>query len=353
VTTIGLGGDSEVHPAIDGSMQIGPQRIVPISLIGERYPEVLAMLESDLSDTEGGSQQGRFVVAPFGRTGPADHSGLTTREIEFLSMVTERPKPLRKVALSSGAQRALSSLRKKGLVQLCGFTPSDAAHVLGLQANWSKPAALLAAQLVVRFRDMRLGTPERVEAFCREVWSETVRLSAKAILTSALGVPDEDNALIESVISGKKVRGLAAIKISPIIPIVAVGGPARIYYAEVAERLDCDVVFVEWCEVANAIGAAAGLVALKVMVVVEGDGNGAFRVHGGQGTRIFGSGSEALVFAAATAHDQAESMALGIGAISPRVSVDIRKYYLPDAIDENGLLKAEITAEAVGRPSPE
>jgi hypothetical protein len=110
---------------------------------------------------------------------------------------------------------------------------------------------------------------------------------------------------------------------------------------------------VEWCEVANAIGAAAGLVALKVMVVVEGDGNGAFRVHGGQGTRIFGSGSEALAFAAATAHDQAESMALGIGAISPRVSVDIRKYYLPDAIDENGLLKAEITAEAVGRPSPE
>ncbi len=35
VTTIGLGGDSEVHLAMDGSMQIGPQRIVPISLIGD------------------------------------------------------------------------------------------------------------------------------------------------------------------------------------------------------------------------------------------------------------------------------------------------------------------------------
>ena len=70
VTTIGLGGDSEVHLAMDGSMQIGPQRIVPISLIGQRYPEVLAMLEGDLSDTEGGSQHGRFVVAPFGKSGP-------------------------------------------------------------------------------------------------------------------------------------------------------------------------------------------------------------------------------------------------------------------------------------------
>ena len=67
--------------------------------------------------------------------------------VVVLALVGERPKPLRKVALSSGAQRAALSLRKKGLVQLCGFTPSDAAHVLGLQANWSQPAARLAAQL--------------------------------------------------------------------------------------------------------------------------------------------------------------------------------------------------------------
>lgn len=352
VTTIGLGGDSEVHLLMDGSMQIGPQRIVPVSLIGERYPEVLSMLEADLSDTEGGSQHGRFVVAPFGKSEPHDHSGLSARDIEFLALVTDRPKPLRKVAISSGAQRALSSLRKKGLVQLCGFTPSDAAHVLGLQANWSKPAAAIAAQLAVRFRDMKLGTPERVEAFCTDVWSETVRLSAKAILNSALGIPVENNALIDSVCAGRPITGMAAIRISPVIPIVAVGGPARVYYTEVAKRLDCEVVFAEWCEVANAIGAAAGLVALKVIVTVEGDGNGAFRVHGGQGTKIFSSGVEALSFATAEAHDQAEAMALGVGAIFPKISVHIRKFFLPDAVDDNGLLKAEITAEAIGRPSP-
>ncbi len=352
VSTIGLGGDSEVHLGIDGSMHIGPQRIVPISLIGQRYPEVLAMLEGDLADTEGGSQHGRFVVAPFGKSGPGDHSGLTGREIEFLGLVSDRPKPLRKIAVSSAAQRALSALRKKGLVQLCGFTPSDASHVLGLQANWSTPAALLAAQLAVRFRDMKAGTPERVEDFCRQVWGETVRLSARAILTSALGISIDNNVLIDTVCAGRPAIALAAIKISPTVPIVAVGGPARVYYPEVARRLDCEVVFAEWCEVANAIGAAAGLVALKVTVTVEGDGNGAFRVHGGQGTRLFGSGAEALAFAARTAHDQAEAMALGVGAIAPKVNVDTRKYYLPDAMDDNGLLKAEITAEAIGRPSP-
>jgi hypothetical protein len=61
---------------------------------------------------------------------------------------------------------------------------------------------------------------------------------------------------------------------------------------------------------------------------------------------------EALSFATAAAHDQAETMALGVGAILPKISVDTRKYFLPDAVDDNGLLKAEITAEAIGRPSP-
>ena len=56
-------------------------------------------------------------------------------------MVDERPKPMRKIAVSSAAQRALASLKRKGLVQTGGFTPSDAAHVLGLQDNWPGPAA--------------------------------------------------------------------------------------------------------------------------------------------------------------------------------------------------------------------
>ena len=73
--------------------------------------------------------------------------------------------------MSSAAQRALASLKRKGLVQTGGFTPSDAAHVLGLQDNW--PGAGRAAwrpSCMVRFRDMKLGDDARVEAFCREVW---------------------------------------------------------------------------------------------------------------------------------------------------------------------------------------
>ena len=42
VRTIGLGGDSEIHIGANGRIGVGPQRIVPVALLGARYPEVLA-----------------------------------------------------------------------------------------------------------------------------------------------------------------------------------------------------------------------------------------------------------------------------------------------------------------------
>ena len=187
VRTIGLGGDSEIGIGLDGKLTVGPQRVAPVSLLASRYPEVIAMLEADLADTEGGSLHGRFVLRPFGATGSAQAAELAPRERELLAMIGERPLPLRKVAVSSAAQRALAALKRKGLVQTGGFTPSDAALVLGLQDNWPGGAARLAAQLLVRFREMKLGDDARVEAFCREVWSETVRLTCRVILDTAFG----------------------------------------------------------------------------------------------------------------------------------------------------------------------
>ena len=102
------------------------------------------------------------MLKPFGANA-ALMAEVTPKEAELLALVGERPVAIRKVAVSSAAQRALASLKRKGLVQTGGFTPSDAAHVLGLQDNWPGPAAELAAKLMVRFRDMRLGDEARVQ----------------------------------------------------------------------------------------------------------------------------------------------------------------------------------------------
>ena len=349
VKTIGLGGDSEIAIGLNGVITVGPQRVAPISLLASRYPEVVAMLEADLADTEGGSMHGKFVLRPFGAN-DALTAEVTAKEAELLAMVGERPVQIRKIAVSSAAQRALASLKRKGLVQTGGFTPSDAAHVLGLQDNWPGPAAELAARLMVRFRDMRLGDAERVQGFCREVWSETVRRTAKVILDTAFGKTFGEHELVDAVSSGRGKLGLANVSLSPSVPVVAVGGPVRVYYEEVGKRLGCEMIFPPFFDVANAVGAATGVVAQVVTVSVEGDGSGLFRVLGPKGASVFTSGPQALV----AADEQARALALEgvrqLGATDAQVQVSITKSHLPDALDDNGLLEAKIRAEAIGRP---
>ena len=350
VKTIGLGGDSEIAIGPGGKLSVGPQRVAPISLLASRYPEVIAMLEADLADTEGGSMHGKFVLRPFGSATTALPSELSARERDLLDQVGERPRPTAKIALSSAAQRALAALKRKGLVQTGGFTPSDAAHVLGLQSNWPGEAARLAARLMVRFRDMRAGDNARVEAFCREVWSETVALSCRVIVETALGQSFPGNPLVDAVCSGTAKLGLAGIRISPLLPIVAVGGPVKVFYNEVGSRLSCETIFPPFFDVANAVGAATGVVAQAVTVSVEGDGSGIFRVHGPAGVTVHTSAAVALAAAEELARTTALAAVETLGAEAPQVTLSVEKHLLPDAVDDNFLLGAKIRAEAFGRP---
>jgi N-methylhydantoinase A/oxoprolinase/acetone carboxylase beta subunit len=350
VKTIGLGGDSEVHLGLNGEITIGPQRAVPISLLGQRYPEIVAVLESQLADNEGGSLNGRFVLLPFGAKGNAEVAGLSAREAEFFEMVSERPQSYRKLASSSGAQRAVMALRKKGLIQFGAFTPSDAAHVLGMQANWSQEAAVLAGKLLSRFRDMKMPTDQRLHDFCHMIWDRTVSDTARVILQSSFDERIVNTPLLDVVCDGKGQNGLVKISLSPQVPIVAVGGPVQVYYPEVGRRLGAEIVFTPHCDVANAVGAAAGLVAHRVDVHIEGDGNGLFRILGGSGTEIIGSGIAALELAKRKAEEGALALAIAHGAHQPRVVTSIRKHYLPDASSDDGLLSALVSAEAIGRP---
>ena len=351
VRTIGLGGDSEVLLGPQGKLSVSTQRIMPVALLGQRFPEVLAMLEADLADVDGGnSMQGRFVLLPFGARADAPTGELSPREREVLLQVSDRPQALRKLAHSLSVQRAISSLRRKGLIQLSGFTPSDAAHVLGLQANWSREAAYLAGQLGARLREMKFPTPERTEQFAHDVWNETVRLTGRAILDTALGVKLSDQQLIDAVCSGNAQLGLATLSIKPSLPVVAVGGPVKVYYPEVARRLGCEIVFPEHCDVANAVGAAIGVVAQTVVVRVAGDGSGLFVLHSTVGTQQFSDPAEALRRATEMAREAARAAVLAMGAQAPEVKLSVQKTMLPNASSDTGLLEALITAEAIGRP---
>jgi N-methylhydantoinase A/oxoprolinase/acetone carboxylase beta subunit len=354
VKTVGLGGDSEVAIGVDGKLRIGPQRIVPISLLAAHFPEVIASLAAQQADPDINSLAGKFILRPTGaKFGAGEAKELSARERDILLMVEMKPKPLHKVAASSGAQRAVNGLRRKGLVQLSGFTPSDAAHVLDLQSNWSKAAAMIGAALMTRLQLMKAPSPDEVQSFAESVRNEVVRLSGRVILEAALGTANgrrDEQDLLDAVCSAKEEIGLARVTIAPRVPIVAVGAPVRVYYEEVGRRLHADVRFPVHCEVANAVGAATGVIARSISVHISGDGGGVFRVHGPQGTEVASSGTAALARAEALASSAAHQAVIAMGADEPEIRLAREIHLLPDAVDENGMLSATLTAEAIGRP---
>jgi hypothetical protein len=118
----------------------------------------------------------------------------------------------------------------------------------------------------------------------------------------------------------------------------------------VARRLGCEMVFPEHCEVANAVGAASGVVAHQAIVRVDGDGSGMFMLHSPQGSRQFGDAAQALATARELARQTAHDAVCAMGASRPEVRISINKQMLPNAVSDTGLLEAVILAEAVGRP---
>ena len=209
---------------------------------------------------------------------------------------------------------------------------------------------MLAAQLGCRLREMKMPTPERTQAYAQLVWSETVRLTAKAILDTSCGYTLPDDKLVKAVCSGVSTVGLTQVSLRPSVPVVAVGGPVKVYYGEVAKRLGCDMVFPDFCDVANAVGAATGVVAHAVRVEVHGDGSGVFRMHSTVGTQSFTDAAQALDAATALARQSAMDAVRAMGAADPQVHIQLSKSYFPNAVDDRGLMEAVVLAEGIGRP---
>ena len=157
--TFGLGGDSEVALE-DGRARprtccSGRAGCVPLSLAGMahgaavRGPSWSASCARPIPAASTAASR----CAPACRTGSPP--GLTPPEAKLYEAIGTVPLPLDTLLTSTAQSATLNRLVARGLVHVAGFTPSDAAHVLGRQANWDAATARLGAELFVRRRDGR------------------------------------------------------------------------------------------------------------------------------------------------------------------------------------------------------
>jgi N-methylhydantoinase A/oxoprolinase/acetone carboxylase beta subunit len=358
VHTFGLGGDSEARIDPERGLIVGPRRVVPLSLLAHQRPEALAMLRAQAKEDLIGPLHGRFVfrARPLG----IEEASLSMGERRTWDALGEAPAPLTEVLGSRRPERPLRRLIERGLVHVAGFTPSDAAHMLGLQEAWPVEAARLGAELWCR-RPAEPGwaADSTPESFARAVIRGVVAQTCEALIASTIetsGGPSVTRteplgtALIDRAASADGAAdALYRVSIALGRPLVAIGAPVETYYPEVARRLATRLVVPEHHGVSNAVGAVAGGIFETVVITISAPRDDRFRVHGTDGVRDFATLEEAAAHATAEARGAARARAVAAGAGTVEVTTD-RNDSIVRNFGGDLFIESKITATATGRP---
>lgn len=356
IRTFGLGGDSEVRVDPGVGLVVGPRRSVPLSLLAQQHPEMLAVLRRQAERPEGISLDGRFALRLRALDTAADT--LSPQERRIWEALADGPQPLETVLTSHLLDRPLERLVARGLVILSGFTPTDAAHVLGLHDGWSREAALLGAALWTR-RPAEPGwtPPADAESFARLVLERLTADSALALVEAALardGIAEparEARGLLpRRAVAGDAPSSLLRPALTLGLPLVGIGASAATYYPEIARRLGTESVVPEHAGVTNAIGAVASGVLQTVAITITAPEEGRFRVHAPAGIRTFGSLEEAAAHAEAEARGRAEALAREAGGQQVAVTVTRADRVVSMAGGLDMFVESTVTATAAGRP---
>lgn len=354
--TFGLGGDSEIgleEGALRPRLILGPRRLVPLSLAADQHGEaVLPELERQARGPNAGRLDGRFAF----RTGvpEAMAAGLATGDARLYDLITATPQPLDRLLTTTAQSATLNRLVARGLVHLIGFTPSDAAHVLGRQSTWHAAAAGLGAELFARRKDGRgLPLAAGAEEISQRVLAALTRRSADIILETAFAEDGLDGAamaghdLIERALRG--IAGTVRLSLALDRPVVGLGASASLHYTGLPHLLGASCLTPADADVANALGAVVGQVRVAVQARIDQPREGLFRVSFDKQRRDFTDEEAALVEAEGLVRNAAAQKGSEAGA--DMVEVEVERDIRASIIEGQRLfIEATIVATASGRP---
>ncbi|MBX2838169.1 MAG: hydantoinase/oxoprolinase family protein [Gammaproteobacteria bacterium] len=183
VRTFGLGGDSAISYNRElRSFDVGPERVLPLSLLIKNYPQLLGDLTEQLELPFSTTHSAQFVMAHAASPGE-----LTPTQRELWEKIEAGPIALHTLFTDQTLDRALVRLIQRGVVIRCGFTPSDASHLLGFQHSWNVEGARLGAELLMRYSRQNLGrTYSSTEEFAQAVQELVAQRSAFALMDTLI-----------------------------------------------------------------------------------------------------------------------------------------------------------------------
>lgn len=298
IDTYGLGGDSRVILDRDSRLTLCDERVVPLCTLASRWPEVNSALKA-LAESPYQGLSRRCELLELVRL-PKDGE-LSDREKIICELLYGGPLTFPEITLRAGFELLPSDtklLETRGYVIRCGFTPTDAMHILGLFNNFDTAASLLGA------RYFKQNLEIEPEALAREVldiasyklFAGIVRLCARRYINGVGQTFPLEPLSRAAWECGDKTLFKPAF--TSAATLVAVGAPAAIIAGKAADKLGMKLVIPNRAGVANAVGAAVCTVRCERSIFIrpsfDATGEGGYIVMGGTGNAIFGDYGSAL-----------------------------------------------------------
>jgi N-methylhydantoinase A/oxoprolinase/acetone carboxylase beta subunit len=350
IRTVGLGGDSEVSVDDSGpitSLRLGPRRVIPVCLLASLHPDrIRPAIEQQLRSGAASRLAGTFAML---RRAAPERSRLSELERFVIDGVTEGPVPLRDLIPTNRHEIALTGLVRAGVIARSSFTPTDAAHILGLDNRFDIEAAGGAAELLARTQDRRGvsladGATELATHVVELLRSRTVdAILGMALENDGFAVDAERHPL--AVAGVDHHRGHVAIDVRLETMLIGLGASASTYYPEVARRLGTSIALPEHAAVANAVGAIVGKIQIKRQATITQKKNGTYVAAGGS----FADLDAAIVHARVRLEAEVSELAEKAGADGIELTTE-RVDNVVLIGDQEFFVDATITVTGSGRP---
>jgi N-methylhydantoinase A/oxoprolinase/acetone carboxylase beta subunit len=343
IRTIGLGGDSWIKLTRDGGMELGPRRVLPIALLpdGESAREDLDKVKVSRSMWSVPDMMTFWVKAGDGEMDARDNT-----ESELARRLASRPLShleLKTSDLDPDTTLRLMNMSHRGEVVRASLTPTDIFNAAGESevgdVSLSRAAVEAAAALVHI-------SPDELIA---KVKGKARAIIARQVLVFLLGLERKEKALLDMWMRGDALHGIQ-LDLELKAPILAAGAPAALFLTPVASFLSGECVIPPFMEVANAVGAVAGVVSHREEVIIRRQPDETYRAFVSDGRYDFPDLASATAAAGDKASTLAEEAARAAGAGELELDRHAEDFTISDPGGSALVLERKVTVRAFGRP---
>lgn len=316
ISTFGLGGDSRICLDRRGEVAIGPEKVWPLCVVGEEYPQLVHELKSfkRMGDLKSYSSQEADCYMYMGGELFEDATDL---EKKIFEKAKGKPHSLSYLARAVGEDPETIDMTKfveSGILARISVTPTDILHFKGKYNVWNSEISRAGIEILARRKEMPVTKfVDMVERAINTKMAMTCVQSAADFEGETFDFESNPEAmyLIERAFGNKK-----SDVVKPVInlqkPMVAIGAPARAWVTEAGKLLNAEVNVPEDADVANAYGAAVGMITHNVEILISLTDEG-YQLNGLGGRDIYGSKEEAVFYAIHEGRKQIEHTLMDSG----------------------------------------